>query len=260
MKRPWNNRLIYTFFLSYLAIIVLLSLGFFLYSRNLLRDFYASSLGKVMEQKTRVLARQLPWSDEPGSLDAICRTLADELGVRITVIAQNGTVIGDSDEPAGQLENHGSRPEVIEALSRGAGSAVRYSTSTKQDLLYHAYRQNDGPRQRVLRVAVSFSEVQNVTRSLGRTLLFGLLLCSLLGLAVAYLFSRRLSNRVNRLAEFSKAVAEGQFAQPLLPRSGDDELNVLEQNLRDMSLKIRDNINALKIRERKSRLDSQMHG
>ena len=40
MKRPWNNRLIFTFFLSYLAIIILLSVGFFLYSRNLLRDFY----------------------------------------------------------------------------------------------------------------------------------------------------------------------------------------------------------------------------
>src|SRR5262249_12695371 len=129
MKRPWNNRLIYTFFLSYLAIIIILSLGFFLYSRDLLRDLYASSLREVMEQKTRLLARQLPWSEQPGSLDAICRTLADELGVRITVIAQNGTVIGDSDEPASQLENHGSRPEVIEAIAHGGGSAVRYSTT-----------------------------------------------------------------------------------------------------------------------------------
>src|SRR5215510_12013944 len=135
MKRPWNNRLIYTFFLSYLSIIILLSLGFFLYSRILLRDFYTSAVGKVMEQKTRLLARQLPWSVEPGSLDSICRTLADELGVRITVIAQNGTVIGDSDEPAGQVENHSSRPEVIEALSRGTGSTVRYSSSVKQELL-----------------------------------------------------------------------------------------------------------------------------
>ncbi len=101
MKRPWNNRLIYTFFLSYLAIIVLLACGVFSLFENSAPDFYASSLGKVMEQKTRVLARQLPWSDEPGSLDSGCRTLADELGVRITVIAQDGTVIGDSDEPAG---------------------------------------------------------------------------------------------------------------------------------------------------------------
>ena len=254
MKRPWNNRLIYTFFLSYLAIIILLSVGFFAYSRNLLRDFYASSLAKTMEQKTRMLARQLPWSDEPGSLDTICRTLADELGVRLTVIDVNGTVIGDSDEPAVRLEDHGSRPEVIEALSHGTGSAVRYSTSVKRDLFYRAYRQTNGSRQRIVRVALPLSEVENVTRSLGNTLLVGLLLCSLIGLAVAFLFSRRLSNRINRLTEFSKAVAEGQFAAPVLPRISDDELDVLEQNLRDMSLKIRDNINEL--RAEKEKFDS----
>jgi len=254
MKRPWNNRLVYTFFLSYLAIIILLSVGFFAYSRNLLRDFYASSLAKTMEQKTRMLARQLPWSDEPGSLDTICRTLADELGVRLTVIDANGTVIGDSDEPAVRLEDHGSRPEVIEALSHGTGSAVRYSTSVKRDLFYRAYRQTNGSRQRIVRVALPLSEVENVTRSLGNTLLVGLLLCSLIGLAVAFLFSRRLSNRINRLTEFSKAVAEGQFAAPVLPRISDDELDVLEQNLRDMSLKIRDNINEL--RAEKEKFDS----
>jgi two-component system, OmpR family, phosphate regulon sensor histidine kinase PhoR len=254
MKRPWNNKLIYTFFFSYLAIIILLSVGFFLYSSNLLRDFYVSSLDKVMDQKTRILTRLLPWQDSPGSLDAACRALADEFGVRITVIARDGTVIGDSDEPATDLENHRSRPEVIEAFSRGTGSAVRYSGSVKHDLFYRAYLQADGARQRVVRVAVSFSEVENVTASLGRTLLAGVLLCSLLGLAVAYFFSRRVSNRINRLAEFSKSVAEGRFGQPVLPRIGDDELDVLEQNLRDMSLKIRDNINEL--RSEKEKFDS----
>jgi two-component system, OmpR family, phosphate regulon sensor histidine kinase PhoR len=254
MKRPWNNKLIYTFFLSYLAIIILLSVGFFLYSSNLLRDFYVSSLDKVMDQKTRILTRLLPWEESPGSLDAACRALADELGVRITVFAQDGTVIGDSDEPVARLENHGSRSEVIEALSRGTGSSVRYSTSIKHDLFYRAYLQTDGARHRVVRVAVSFSEVESVTASLGRTLLLGVLLCSFLGLMVAYFFSRRVSNRINRLAEFSKSVAEGRFGQPVLPRMTDDELDVLEQNLRDMSLKIRDNINEL--RSEKEKLDS----
>ena len=254
MKRPWNNKLIYTFFLSYLATIILLSAGFFFYSSNLLRDFYVASLDKVMEQKIQTLTRLLPWQDSPGSLDALTRTLADEFGVRITVIGQDGTVIGDSDEPATDLENHRSRSEVIEAFSRGTGSAVRYSSSAKHDLLYRAYRQTDGSRQRIVRVAVSFNEVESVTASLGRTLLVGVLLCSLLGLAVAYFFSRRVSNRINRLAEFSKSVAEGRFAQPVLPRIGDDELDMLEQNLRDMSLKIRDNINELK--SEKEKLDS----
>src|SRR4029077_15177332 len=158
------------------------------------------------------------------------------------------------DEPATQLENDGLRPEVIAALSSGAGSAVRYSTSVKRDLLYRAYRDTAGDQQRIVRVAVSFSEVQNVIHSLGRTLLLGLVLCSIFGLAVAYFFSRRVSNRVNRLAEFSKAVAEGKFDHPILPESGDDALNILEQNLRDRSLRIRDPIKEL--RSEKEKVDS----
>ena len=110
-------------------------------------------------------------------------------------------------------------------MTRGSGSALRYSTSVEDDLLYRAYRQTDGDRQRIVRVAVSFSEIQNVTQFIGRALLLGLLLCSLSGLAVAYFFSRRLSRRVNRLAEFSKAVAEGKYTQPIFTRSGDDELH-----------------------------------
>ena len=254
MKRPWNNKLIYKFFLSYLAIIILLSVGFFLYSSKLLRDSYVSSLNKVMEQKARVVARLLPWQDQPGSLDAISRSLGQELGVRITVIARDGTVIGDSDEPAIDLENHGSRPEVIEAFSGGSGSSVRYSTSVKHELLYRAYRQTEGNRQRIVRVAVSLSEIQNFTSSLGRTLFLGLLLCSLFGLAVAYFASRRVSGRVNRLVEFSRALARGEFGERVFPLSHPDELHLLEQNLHEMSLKVRDNIN--EIRAEKEKVDS----
>jgi len=173
MKRPWNNRLIFTFFLSYLAIIILLSVGFFLYSRNLVRELYVASLEKVMEQKTSVVARLLPWESEPGSLDLASRTLAKELGVHITVIAPDGTVLGDSDEPARELHNHRSRPEIVEALTKGGGTAVRYSPIAKDDLFYRAYRQTQGDRQRIVRVAVSFSEIQNVTQFIGRTLLVG---------------------------------------------------------------------------------------
>jgi two-component system, OmpR family, phosphate regulon sensor histidine kinase PhoR len=254
MKRPWNNKLIYKFFLSYLAIIILLSVGFFLYSSKLLRDSYLSSLNKAMEQKARVLARLLPWQDQPGSLDAISRSLGQELGVRITVIARDGTVIGDSDEPAMNLENHGSRPEVIEAFSGGSGSSVRYSTSVKHELLYRAYRQTEDNRQRIVRVAVSLGEIQNFTSSLGRTLFVGLLLCSLFGLAIAYFVSRRVSQRVNRLVEFSRALARGEFGERVFPLSHRDELHVLEQNLHEMSLKVRDNIN--EIRAEKEKVDS----
>jgi len=245
MKRPWNSRLIYKFFLSHLAIVIPIAVGFFFYTGNLLKDFHISSLETVMDQKSRVLARVLPWSDEPGSLDALCRNLSQELGVRITVIARDGGVIGDSDEPAIHLENHGTRPEVVAAFSEGTGSSVRYSTTVKHDLLYRAYRQTQGDAQHVVRVAVSLSEIQNVTRSFGRALLAGMLLALVLGSGVAYYFSRRLSARVNRLVEFSRAVAQGDFSRRSFVPRGGDELDLLEQHLQEMSAKIKDNIQEL---------------
>jgi two-component system phosphate regulon sensor histidine kinase PhoR len=257
MKRPWNSRLIYKFFLSHLAIVIPLAVGFYFYTGDLLKDFHVSSLEKAMDQKSRVLARVLPWSDEPGSLDALCQNLSQELGVRITVIARDGRVIGDSDEPAVHLENHATRSEVAAALSHGTGSAVRYSTTVKHDLLYRAYRQTQGGEQRVVRVAVSLSEIQAVTHSFGRALLAGLLLAVVLGLGLAYYFSHRLSARVNQLVEFSRAVAQGDFSRRgFVPRGG-DELDLLEQHLQDMSAKIRDNIQELV--SEKEKVDSILH-
>ena len=245
MKRPWNSRLIYKFFLSHLAIVIPLAVGFFFYTGNLLKDFHVATLDRVMDQKSRVLARVMPWSDEPGSLDTLCQNLSQELGVRITVIARDGRVIGDSDEPAIHLENHGTRPEVAAAFSEGTGSAVRYSTTVKHDLLYRAYRQTQGSSARVVRVAISLSEIQDVTHSFGRALLVGLLLALVLGLGVAYYFSRRLSARVNRLVEFSRAVAQGDFSRRSFVPRGGDELDLLEQHLQEMSGKIKDNIQEL---------------
>ena len=245
MKKPWNNRLIYKFFLSHLAIVIPLAVGFYFYTGNLLEDFHVSSLEKVMDQKSRVLARVLPWSDEPGSLDALCQNFSQELGVRITVIARDGRVIGDSDEPAHQMENHGARPEVAAAFSKGTGSSVRYSTTVKHDLLYRAFRQTQGDAQRIVRVAIPLSEIQAITRSFGRALLGGLLLALVLGLGVAYYFSRRLSGRVNRLVEFSRAVAQGDFSRRSFVPRGGDELDLLEQRLQEMNGKIRDHIEAL---------------
>src|SRR6266850_1371671 len=61
---------------------------------------------------------------------------ADELGrlldVRVTLIAPDGNVLGDSEVSASQLsslENHRSRPEVLQALQEGTGSAIRWSST-----------------------------------------------------------------------------------------------------------------------------------
>ncbi len=87
-----------------------------------------------------------------------------------------------------------------------------------------------------------YVEVDSVVGSMRRALLFGLFAVSLLGLVLAYGFSCRLSRRVSRLVDFSRDLAGGSFPQNVVNVDSRDEIDLLEQHLNDMSLKIRENI------------------
>lgn len=46
---------------------------------------------------------------------------------RLTLIEEDGKVVFDSRTEAGDMENHGDRPEVQQALKEGKGERVRFS-------------------------------------------------------------------------------------------------------------------------------------
>ena len=50
-------------------------------------------------------------------------------------------MLGDSAESSVTMENHAGRPEVMEAIKKGSGSAIRYSTTVRYDMLYRAFHQ-----------------------------------------------------------------------------------------------------------------------
>jgi two-component system, OmpR family, phosphate regulon sensor histidine kinase PhoR len=252
MKRVWNNSLVWKVFISYLVIVVLLFASFYFYSSSVLRRFYIASLNTRMEQEARLLARVLPFEFDGISLDATCRQLSAELGARITVIALDGKVLGDSAEPSAAMESHGSRPEVIEALLKGAGSTLRYSTTVGYDMLYRAFYQTSGGRERIVRVAMPLTEIEGIIRSFRQSLLAGLLLASGLGLLVAWIFARHLSKRLKRLVKFSGQIAAGSFPENVFSSREGDEISLLEHDLHEMAQKIRDNIQQLTTEKEKS--------
>jgi len=88
--------------------------------------------------------------------DAWTDRIGAELEHRVTVIAPDGTVLGDSrvvtDSLAG-LENHGDRPEVRAARATGGGRDLRRSETTGEEYLYVA-RRLAAPAGAVVRVAM----------------------------------------------------------------------------------------------------------
>src|SRR5688572_29690244 len=100
MKRLWNLSLVKKIFISHLAVALLLVLGIYVSTSNLIRSFHITTLSSRMDQEAHLLSRVLPFGVDGDELDAICRQFAGELGSRITVIALDGKVLGDSAEPS----------------------------------------------------------------------------------------------------------------------------------------------------------------
>jgi two-component system phosphate regulon sensor histidine kinase PhoR len=143
-------------------------------------------------------------------------------GARVTVITASGLVLVDSQSDAQTMENHAGRPEIIDALAKGSGQSIRHSVTINRDLLYYAVRQNlPGEPPIVLRFALPLANVDQVLGEFRKKLWAASLLILLVAGGISLLFSRNFTARVDRLKDFSRRVAEGDFRAITRDGSGD---------------------------------------
>ena len=107
-------------------------------------------------------------------------------GLRITVVSEDGTVLYDNVAKASQMENHGERSEISDAIKSGKGQAVRTSETVSESMYYYAVKMENG---HILRVAKeSSSAIYMIMQSLPMLfvlLVFLLLICSVLSRTLA---------------------------------------------------------------------------
>lgn len=91
-------------------------------------------------------ARQSARVLEPCTAEERIALLAGQIPgpVRFTLMDAGGAVVFDSGTDEAGGENHGSRPEVVQAEEGGEGVLVRHSDTLNQDTLYVAERLDDG--------------------------------------------------------------------------------------------------------------------
>ena len=184
----------------------------------------------------RDLARAEP--DLGVAADGLADRIGTELGVRVTVIGADGTVLGDTDLDAEGLrtvENHASRPEVQEAMAKGAGESIRWSHTIGSDLLYVAVRLDPGdPARGVVRLSVPLDEVQRAERAVAGPVAAAALASILLAAGLGVLASRRLVRRLDRLSVAAAAIADGNTTARTR-RGPADELGEVERSLNRMA-------------------------
>ena len=158
------------------------------------------------------LARDGFRAADPSILDPLAHRIASDAGIRVTFIATDGRVLGESDTDYRTMENHATRPEVVPALAGSSGRAVRQSATLGPDLLYVAVPVRDGGRVvGVSRVALPLVAVDALASRLALSLIAGAVAAALVALAVSYVVARAITRPIERITDAAERDADADL-------------------------------------------------
>ena len=167
-------------------------------------------------------------------LDREADRLGEIIAGRVTFIAEDGHVVGDSTQTEAELpvlENHLSRPEVVAARERGFGSSQRYSDTVGDR---HGVRRRARlPSRRDLRA--SGVAVDGRRCAVGGHLAGDARCCRRVDstrLARVWLVSASLARRVSAIARVAERYSAGDLTRPVYDH-GSDELGTVAKALDD---------------------------
>lgn len=145
-------------------------------------------------------------------LRELALNVANDSGLRVTLIAADGTVLVDTMEEATAMQNHLPRPEIQMALTRGRGEVERYSNTMNKNYVYRALPvHRDAELLGFVRVARAREDLDAAIAALHLQVAWDALLIFIILGALAFLLVRRSASTVELLTETTVAIAQGDF-------------------------------------------------
>ncbi|MEW5868340.1 MAG: ATP-binding protein [Chloroflexota bacterium] len=240
--------------LPYVILILVTMLGVGFYITYFARQTYLSALESELSAEA-VLASETvgPFMEpvpDPVTLDALARRWSTRLGTRVTIIAADGVVLGESHEDRTQMENHLNRPEIQQALREGKGAATRYSVTLGKFLRYlaipvYANEEVIG----FVRMALPVETVNQTVASLQSALAAATFVITIFAVLLALWIAGRSMLPLVELTQAVGQIAEGDLALARLDKSRlkttSDEIGDLTRAFDSMTLRLQEQIQAL---------------
>ena len=166
--------------------------------------------------------------------------LNQKLDTRVTVIRRNGVVIADSEEDPANMENHGSRPEVLAATSGEYGVATRFSNTLGMKMMYLALPvQLEGQLVGYVRTSLPLLLVEKRVKQSQSSIAFGVVFVIVTTLLLGLFFLKKLSVRLTEMTTVAESMAQGNYDQNIaISRS--DEIGKLASALNQLAKSARD--------------------
>jgi two-component system phosphate regulon sensor histidine kinase PhoR len=213
-----------------------------------IKKLYTEDTSEVLRNRALLIREQVTANIREGRLDSL-RSQVDRSGAltktRITIILSDGQVIADSEKDPELLDNHGQRPEVLQALSGQVGISMRYSYSVESNMIYVALPLMDKNKILALvRTAIPIDRIDNAILAIQyRFILAGILTAIIIGL-ISGIILRSFSHPLEELTTSVKKIAAGDFSSRLSGRSN-SEMNQLAEAFNEMAAQLDEKIRTI---------------
>lgn len=252
MNKSYRWKLVAAYLLVISLLLIMLgSIGYVIF-----KNYYLSNLQERLTKEAFLIADMTKYRGNDAaarSYQDICDIAAKDSAARITIVNENGMVLGDSAVESGKLDIHSNRPEVYDALHGEIGVEMRYSDTVGMNMLYVAVPFDNGEINGVVRMAMPLAELQAIYNHIFSGMLLAALLCGLLAFLLSFILAQYLSRPLREITAAVRDMAGGNLKRRTSWHSA-DEMGVLAQAFNDMGQRIEQNM--YEVSEVRNRLEA----
>ena len=196
------------FLLVFFSLAVSIRIAYVIAERDITSTFEEQTIFQL-EKQAYLLLESVNDISKLNSQEAssIANRLGEASDSRVTLILNNGTVVGDSNlsqQEISLIDNHINRKEVQEALLNEKGWSSRFSSTLNQQLLYFAVTDQNIESPNIIRIAVPYTYLDRVIASLN----VSIFLIGAVAFVVSFIASALIFNYTYRsLSELEDAIS-----------------------------------------------------
>ncbi|MCD4652512.1 cell wall metabolism sensor histidine kinase WalK, partial [bacterium] len=235
---------------TYLAIAFLTLFALGIYTIKQMRKNYIQDVENSLEIQAALIKNMFSYKNtvdefkDLKDIDVFCDALTTDIKARITIIDNSGQVLGDSQKNPETMDNHNSRPEVIEARKTGKGISRRYSATLDKEMIYLALPMENVPGTiRIVRISMPLEEVSDAFMKAYLHVAVGIMLIAIAAIFVSFYMVYRLNIPIKHLIISAQRFAAGDFNHRTIDVTNTKEFNALATAMNKMADKLKDRIN-----------------
>ncbi|MEA3491434.1 MAG: ATP-binding protein [Campylobacterota bacterium] len=189
------------FLLLFVTIFITLGVIFYLW----IKDIYIEQAKIDLLHNIDIVSLQINTLQD---VDNLAKKIKKSIGLRVTIIAQDGTVLGESDKEFVHMDNHLNRAEIIQSKYQEYGSSIRYSKTVNKDMLYLAKKFRVNGHDYYIRMARDIDLINQQFLSLSFKVGFLFLIFMAIAFYIALQTSKDVQYETKKILEFLRHLTQ----------------------------------------------------